>query len=243
MAGQGMVDGFQLLVDGLAGIQGGTLQGAPSSRDSVKLKWTAERLSLRVLRNAWEALRSSRVPSMMSSITCRQISASREGDAIEQLAANVRQALAHRTGKVELGDEPLQLVGDVGVDLDVKGGIRLGGGQIGDHLRLTALGQQGLAGQQLDLDGLLVELQQPDHLLLVIADTIAIRARQKLLEGFAGIFREALDRLELLGAEFDGGLGQEMDSSSALPCCCSSFSMTADRRRGRRAAGCRRVSA
>ena len=51
----------------------------PSSRDSVKLKWTAERLSLRVLRNAWEALRSSRVPSMMSSITCRQISASRGG--------------------------------------------------------------------------------------------------------------------------------------------------------------------
>ncbi|MNT22237.1 hypothetical protein D3C72_1576150 [compost metagenome] len=51
----------------------------PSSRDSVKLKWTADRLSLRVLRKAWEDLRSSRVPSMMSSMICRQISASSGG--------------------------------------------------------------------------------------------------------------------------------------------------------------------
>ncbi|MNC08004.1 hypothetical protein D3C75_555750 [compost metagenome] len=126
------------------------------------------------------------------------------GDAPQQLAADVRQALPHGAGKVELCDEPLQLIGDLGVGLDIErvGGRRVG--ELGGHLG----GEQRLAWQQLDLDGLLVELQQADHLLLVIAYAIALGAREKLLEGATGIFRKALQGLELLAAQFDGGPGQ-----------------------------------
>ena len=125
-------------------------------------------------------------------------------DPSQQLAADVRQALAHGAGKVELGDEPLQLIGDLGVGLDIErvGGRRVG--ELGGHLG----GEQRLAWQQLDLDGLLVELQQADHLLLVIADAIALGAGEKLLEGATGLFRKALQGLELLAAQFDGGPGQ-----------------------------------
>ena len=50
-----------------------------------------------MLRNAWEALRSSRVPSMMSSMICRQTSAQQgRGDAPEQLAADVCEARPRR---------------------------------------------------------------------------------------------------------------------------------------------------
>ena len=120
MAGQGMVDGLELPVDGLAGIQGGALQGAPLVEDSVKLKWTAERL----------------VEGAQKRLGGFALLAGALDDELDHLQADLRQQgrvmplsswrrmsakLADGAGKVEFGDEPLQLVGDVGVHLDVKG--------------------------------------------------------------------------------------------------------------------------
>ena len=58
-----------------------------------------------------------------------------------------------------------------------KGVGRGRAGELGGDLRRR--GDQRLARQQLDLDRLLVELQQPDHLLLVIADAVTLRAGEK----------------------------------------------------------------
>ncbi|MNH37401.1 hypothetical protein D3C79_983020 [compost metagenome] len=42
----------------------------------------------------------------------------------------------------------------------------------------------------------------------MIAYAIALGAGEKLLEGATGLFRKALQGLELLAAQFDGGPGQ-----------------------------------